>query len=63
MQNRVNAAQSTDTTLVHKHEQPTIKVKHKSKGKEMQKQDNTPMCYRKGNRSTRRKTSPSPSKW
>ena len=30
--------QSTDTTLVHKHEQQTIKVKHKSKGREMQTQ-------------------------
>ena len=31
---RVNEAQSTDTTLVHKHEQQTIKLKHKSKGRE-----------------------------
>ena len=59
---KVNEAQSTDTTLVHKHEQQTIKVKHKSKGREMQIQHNTPMCYRRGNRRTRRKTSPSPSK-
>ena len=29
----VNEVQSTDTTLVHKHEQQIIKVKHKSKGK------------------------------
>ena len=28
--------QTTDTILVHKHEQQTIKVKHKSKGREMQ---------------------------
>ena len=33
---RVNKAQTTDTTLVHKHEQQIIKVKHKSKGREMQ---------------------------
>ena len=26
--------QSTDTTLVHKQEQQTIQVKHKSKGRE-----------------------------
>ena len=32
---RVNEAQTTDTILVHKHEQQTIKVKYKSKGKEM----------------------------
>ena len=31
---RVNQAQSTDTTLVHKHEQKKLKVKHKSKGRE-----------------------------
>ena len=42
---RVNEMQSTDTTLVHKNEQQTIKVKHKSKGREMQTQDNTVMCY------------------
>ena len=44
--------QSTDTTLVHKNEQQTIKVKHKSKGREMQTQDNMAMCYRRGNRRT-----------
>ena len=37
------------TTLVHKHEQQTIKVKYKSKGREMQSQDNTKTCYRRGN--------------
>ena len=31
---RVNEAQSTDTTLVHKHEQQMIKIKHNSKGRE-----------------------------
>ena len=31
--------QSTDTTLVHRHEQQTKKVKHKSKGREMQTQE------------------------
>ena len=31
---RVNEAQLTDTTLVHKDEQHTLKVKHKSKGRE-----------------------------
>ena len=31
---RVNEMQSTDTTLVHKHKQQTLKVKHKSKGRE-----------------------------
>ena len=40
--------QSIDTTLVHKHEQQTIKVKYKSKGRKMQTQDNTVMYYRKG---------------
>ena len=40
------------TTLVHKHEQQTIKLKYKSKGKEMQPQDNTEMCYRKENQRT-----------
>ena len=59
---RVNEAQTTDTTLVHKHEQQTIKVKHKSKGREMQTQDNMTMCYRRGNRRTRQKTSLPPSK-
>ena len=49
MRNKVNEAQSTDTTLVHKQEQQTIKVKYKGKGREMQTQDNTPMCYRRGN--------------
>ena len=58
---KVNEVQSTDT-IVHKHEQQTIKVKHKSKGREMQIQDNTLMCYRRENRSTRCKTSPPPSK-
>ena len=29
------------TILVNKHEQQTIKVKHKSKGREMQTQNNT----------------------
>ena len=53
---------------MHKHEQQTIKLKHKSKGREMQTQDNTKTCYQKetkelgkkllhcppsGNRSTR----------
>ena len=32
---RVNEAQSTDTTLVYKYEQQTIKVNHKSKGRKM----------------------------
>ena len=44
---RINEVQSTYTTLVHKHEQQTIKVKHKSKGREMQIQDNTKTCYQK----------------
>ena len=35
--------------LVHKHEQQIIKVKHKSKGREMQTQENTKMCYRREN--------------
>ena len=50
------------TTLVHKHDQQTIKVKYKSKGREMQTQDNMPMCYQRGNQRIRRKTSPQPSK-
>ena len=53
METRVNDMHTTDTILVHKHEQQTIKVKHKSKGREMQSQDNTAMCYRRGNRRTR----------
>ena len=35
----MNETQSTDATLVHKHEQQTIKVKYKSKGKKMQIQE------------------------
>ena len=31
---RVNEARLTDTTLVHKHEQQALKVKHKSKRKD-----------------------------
>ena len=46
---RVNEAKLTDTTQVHKYEQQAIKVKYKSKGKEMQTQDTTTMCYRRGN--------------
>ena len=41
--------QTTNTTLVHKHKQQTIKVKHKSKGREMQTQDNMAMCYQREN--------------
>ena len=55
MEIRVNEVQTTNTTQVHKHEQQTIKIKYKSKGREMQTQDNTAMCYRKGNRNTRLK--------
>ena len=36
---------------MHKHEQQKIKVKHKSKGRELQIQDNTETCYRRGNQS------------
>ena len=57
MWNKSKCAQWTDTTLVHKHEQQTIKVKHKSKGREIQTQDNTKMCYQRGNQRTRWKTS------
>ena len=53
MRNKVNEAQSTDTTLVHKQEQQTIKVKDKSKGRNMQTQDNTKTFYRRGNQRTR----------
>ena len=42
--NKSKCAQWTDTTLVHKHEKQTINVKHKSKGREMQTQDNTMTC-------------------
>ena len=52
METRINEAQSTNTTLVHKHEQQIIKVKHKSKGREMQIQDMMTMCYRRGNQRT-----------
>ena len=41
--------QTTNTTLVHKHKQQTIKVKYKSKGREMQTQDNMAMCYQREN--------------
>ena len=34
VETKVNEAQSTDATLVHKHEQQTLKVKHKSKRRE-----------------------------
>ena len=34
METRVNEAQTTDTTLMHKHEQQIIKVKYKSKWRE-----------------------------
>ena len=50
METRVTEVQSIDTTLVHKHEQQIIKVKHKSKVREMQTQNNTAMCYQRGNR-------------
>ena len=50
------------TTLVHKHEQQTIKIKHKSKGREMQPQDNTKACYQRGNLITWQKTYSRPSK-
>ena len=48
VQNKSKCAQWTDT-LVHKHEQQTIKLKHKDKGREMQTQDNTKTCYRREN--------------
>ena len=34
---------------MHKHEQQTINVKYERKGREMQTQDNTKTCYRRGN--------------
>ena len=37
------------TAIVHKHAQQTIKVKHKSKGRKMQTQNNTKMSYRREN--------------
>ena len=37
-------------------------MKAKRVGKKMQTQDNTTMCYRRGNQSIQRKTSPPPSK-
>ena len=42
---RVNEAQTTNTTLVHKHEQQARKVSTRVKDERMQTQDNTPMCY------------------
>ena len=39
------------TTLVHN--QQIIKVKHKSKGRRMQSQDNTKTCYQRENQKTR----------
>ena len=69
METRVNEAQLTDTTLVHKHEQQALKVNHKRKGKENAKHKITrqyvikeetkvlgikPLCCPlSGNRSTR----------
>ena len=50
---RVNVRNEPIITLVHKHEQSSINVKHKSKGREMQTQDNTKMCYQRENRKTR----------
>ena len=47
---------------MYKYEQQTIKIKHKSKGREIQPQDNTKTCYQRGNLRTRRKTSLWPSK-
>ena len=47
---------------MHKHEQQTINVKHKNKGREMQTQNKTKTCYQRGNWRTWRKTSPRPSK-
>ena len=49
METRVNEAQLTDTTLVHKHDQQTLKVKHKSKGRKNANIDNMLMCYQRGN--------------
>ena len=47
---------------MHTHEQQTIKVKHKSKEREMQTQDNTKTCYWRGNQRIQQKISPQPSK-
>ena len=41
------------TTLVHKHEHQTLKVKHKSKRRAMQPQDNTKMCEEFGKKPLR----------
>ena len=45
------------TTLEYKHEQQTINVKHKNKGREIQTQDNIKICYRRENQRTRQKNS------
>ena len=57
MWNKRKCAKWTDTTLVHKQEYQTIKVKHNSREKEIQTQDDTKTCYQRGNRRTRQKTS------
>ena len=63
VRNKSKYAQWTDnTTLSHIHPQWTIKWKLKEYGREMQIQDNTKLCYWRGNRRTWQKISPRPSK-
>ena len=63
VRNKSKQAQRTIiTTLSHIHPLLSIKGSLKQQGIEMQTQDNTEMCYRRGNQRIRQKTSPRPSK-
>ena len=59
---RVKSAKTVITILSHIHPSSTIKRKLKEQRREMQTQDNTETCYRRGNQRTWQKTSPPPFK-
>ena len=48
--------------MIHNNQKYSLSHNLKSKGREMQTQDNTETCYRRGNQKTRRKSSLRPSK-
>ena len=56
---RADKQTSYSNTYLYNH---SSKLKCKRVRKKTANTDNTPMCYRRGNRRTRRKTSPPPSK-
>ena len=56
---RADKQTSYSNTYSYNH---SSKMKCKRVGKNNANTDNTPMCYRRGNRKTRQKTSPLPSK-